>query len=48
MDAVWRYFVQRELCGFRRHNDVIRDLDIPPVVLNGIGAIHPPHPKAMR
>jgi hypothetical protein len=37
-DAVWRYFVQRELCGFRRHNDVISDLGIPPVVLNGLGA----------
>jgi hypothetical protein len=37
-DAVWRYFVQRELCGFRRHNDVINDLGIPPVVVNGLGA----------
>lgn len=25
-DSVWAYFVQRELCGFRRHDDVIRDL----------------------
>ncbi|HEV7719478.1 MAG TPA: DUF6665 family protein [Arsenicitalea sp.] len=35
--AVWAYFVQRELCGFRRHTDVINDLGIPPVVLNGLG-----------
>ena len=42
--AVWAYFVQRELIGFRRHHDVIRDLDIPPIVLNGLGA----SPPAMR
>ena len=44
--AVWAYFVQRELIGFRRHADVIRDLDIPPVVLNGLGAM--PQPMARR
>jgi hypothetical protein len=38
--AVWEYFVQRELCGFRRHADVIRDLNIPPQVLAGLGASH--------
>ena len=38
-DAVWAYFVQRELIGFRRHTDVIRDLGIPPQVLNGLGAM---------
>ena len=38
--AVWQYFVQRELCGFRRHTDVIRDLAIPAEVLNGLGAAH--------
>jgi len=38
--AVWQYFVQRELCGFRRHAEVIRDLNIPPEVLNGLGASH--------
>jgi hypothetical protein len=37
--AVWAYFVQRELIGFRRHNEVIRDLNIPLEVLNGLGAI---------
>jgi len=35
--AVWAYFVQRELIGFRRHADVIADLNIPAVVLNGLG-----------
>jgi hypothetical protein len=39
--AVWAYFVQRELIGFRRHADVIRDLDIPPIVLNGLGEAPP-------
>lgn len=36
--AVWAYFVQRELCGFRQHNDVIADFSIPREVLNGLGA----------
>jgi hypothetical protein len=39
--AVWAYFVQRELIGFRRHTDVILDLDIPAVVLNGLGEAPP-------
>lgn len=38
-DAVWSYFVQRELVGFRRHTDVIRDLAIPPDVIAGLGAV---------
>ena len=37
--AVWAYFVQRELIGFRRHHDVIQSLNIPPQVLAGLGAI---------
>ena len=37
-DAVWSYFVQRELVGFRKHTDVIRDLEIPASVLAGLGA----------
>ena len=37
-DAVWAYFVQRELIGFRRHNDVIQELNIPAQVLAGLGA----------
>jgi hypothetical protein len=39
--AVWAYFVQRELIGFRRHTDVIEDLGIPGVVLNGLGEAPP-------
>lgn len=42
-DAVWSYFVQRELIGFRQHQDVIRDLAIPPLVLNGLGAMPKRH-----
>lgn len=37
-EAVWAYFVQRELIGFRRHTDVINALEIPLAVLNGLGA----------
>ena len=36
--AVWEYFVHRELIGFRRHNEVIQDLNIPREVLAGLGA----------
>jgi len=39
--AVWEYFVQRELVGFRKHADVIQELNIPPEVLAGLGAIPP-------
>lgn len=37
-DAVWSYFIQRELCGFRRHDDVIREYGITREVLNRLGA----------
>lgn len=37
-DAVYNWFVQRELCGFRRHHDVIRDYAIPNEVLVRLGA----------
>lgn len=37
-EAVWAYFVQRELNGFRKHQDVIRDLGITGAVLSGLGA----------
>ena len=36
--AVYAYFIQRELCGLRRHNDAIRDYAIPPEVLVRLGA----------
>lgn len=37
-DAVWCYFVQRELLGFEDHEKVIADLKIPRSVLLGLGA----------
>ena len=37
--VVWEYFVQRELVGFRKHTDVIQELNIPPEVLVGLGAM---------
>ncbi|WP_274426545.1 DUF6665 family protein [Chelativorans sp. YIM 93263] len=37
-EAVHAYFIQRELCGLRRHDDVIRGLAIPRAVLARLGA----------
>ncbi|WP_295811319.1 DUF6665 family protein [uncultured Nitratireductor sp.] len=37
-DAVHCYFIQRELCGLRKHDDVISDLSIPGNVLARLGA----------
>ncbi|MGD9915994.1 MAG: DUF6665 family protein [Rhizobiaceae bacterium] len=37
-DAVYAYFIQRELCGFRRHQDIIREYAIPNEVLARLGA----------
>lgn len=37
-DAVYAYFIQRELCGLRRHDDAIRDYAIPKEVLLRLGA----------
>lgn len=36
--AVHAWFIQRELCGLRRHGDVIRELQIPQEVLARLGA----------
>ncbi len=36
--AVHAYFIQRELCGFRKHEAVIREYDIPRAVLVRLGA----------
>ena len=38
VDAVYAYFIQRELCGMRRHQDVIREYQIPKAVLVRLGA----------
>lgn len=37
-DAVYAWFIQRELCGFRGHDEVIRHYHIPKVVLARLGA----------
>lgn len=37
-DAVHAYFIQRELCGMKRHEAVIRDMGIPRQVLARLGA----------
>ncbi|MCA1301279.1 hypothetical protein LC049_02140 [Nitratireductor aquimarinus] len=37
-DAVHGYFIQRELCGMRRHDDVIKDMAIPGRGLARLGA----------
>ena len=37
-DAVYAWFIQRELCGFRRHDSVIREFAIPKEVLMRLGA----------
>lgn len=37
-EAVYAYFIQRELCGFRRHDDIIRDYRIPREVIVRLGA----------
>ena len=37
-DAVYAYFIQRELCGLRRHHEVIREYGIPSEVLVRLGA----------
>ena len=36
--AVHAYFIQRELCGMRRHDAVIREYGIPRAVLARLGA----------
>lgn len=37
-EAVYAYFIQRELCGLRKHDDAIRDCAIPLEVLVRLGA----------
>jgi hypothetical protein len=38
VEAVYAYFIQRELCGMRRHHEVIREYGIPNEVLVRLGA----------
>ena len=37
-EAVYAYFIQREVCGFRRHDEIIREFAIPKEVLARLGA----------
>lgn len=37
--AVYAYFIQRELCGLRRHDEIIREYRIPKEVLARLGAV---------
>ncbi|WP_114390668.1 DUF6665 family protein [Notoacmeibacter marinus] len=37
-EATHAYFIQRELCGLRRHHDAIALFGIPPAVLARLGA----------
>jgi hypothetical protein len=37
-EAVWHFFIQRELCGFRDHRGVIAEMRIPRAVLSRLGA----------
>ena len=37
-EAVHAYFIQRELCGLRRHESIIREYEIPRAVLARLGA----------
>lgn len=39
VSAVYAYLIQRELCGFRRHEGVIREYGIPREVLVRLGAV---------
>lgn len=37
-EAVWAFFIQRELCGLRDHRLIIREMGIPQAVLSRLGA----------
>lgn len=37
-EAVYAWFIQRELCGLRRHDNLIREYSIPKEVLVRLGA----------
>lgn len=40
-EAVWAFFIQRELCGLRDHKLIIREMEIPQAVLSRLGAQRP-------
>ena len=41
-DAVWAFFIQREICGLRDQRDLIRRYDIPKEVLARVGIVRRP------
>lgn len=36
-EALWHVVIQRELCGFRRHDGLMRELEVPAAVRLGMG-----------
>lgn len=38
-DAVWAFFIQREICGLRNNRDIIQRYAIPAEVLARVGAV---------
>lgn len=38
-DAVWSFFIQREMCGFRNNRDIIKRYAIPKEVLARVGTV---------
>jgi hypothetical protein len=38
-DRVWAFMIQRELCGFRNWEAVVKDYGIPREVLNRVGQV---------
>jgi hypothetical protein len=38
-DLVWAFMIQRELCGFRNWEAVVKDYRIPREVLNRVGQV---------
>ncbi|MBD9374209.1 hypothetical protein IB238_16425 [Rhizobium sp. ARZ01] len=43
-DAVWAFFIQREICGLRNQRDVIRRYEIPKEVLARVGIVRQARP----
>jgi hypothetical protein len=40
-DRVWAFMIQRELCGLRNWEAVVKDYRIPGEVLNRVGQVRP-------
>jgi hypothetical protein len=38
-DLVWAFMIQRELCGFRNWDAVVKHYSIPREVLNRVGQV---------